>query len=108
MSIQTEVDELLKLPWTWIGPIRVEEDGRVQYEIRIDELPEFIVAARRKKQAIDEAVPALRAYLESFVEHGETPPLPRVSGEWQVTQMPGMPVKATTDTLHRTASLSQA
>jgi predicted RNase H-like HicB family nuclease len=68
------VEELLNLRWSWQGPERKEVDGDVYYEATIAELPDFFVAGETQNEVVSEMKPALRAYLESFIEHGD--PLP--------------------------------
>jgi predicted RNase H-like HicB family nuclease len=57
-----------------------DEHGNEWWEIRIEELPDFFVAARTRDEAIAEAAPALAAFLESYLGRGELPPLPEVFG----------------------------
>lgn len=71
------VDDVVRLPWAWREPRLVEEDGQAHLEMRIDDLPEFFVAGATEEEVRAEAEPALRAYLASYLENGEVPPLPR-------------------------------
>jgi predicted RNase H-like HicB family nuclease len=75
-------DQLLELPWTWEGPLEGTEDGVTYFEYRIRELPDFFVAGETLEEADRERIPALRAFLESYVEDGEVPPLPAPT--WRV------------------------
>lgn len=75
---------LLTLPWGYVGPHRVVEEGEEHWEIRIRELPEFFVAGATRDEALNELRPALRAFLESYVDRGETPPVPEDINRWKV------------------------
>jgi hypothetical protein len=77
MEDAMSLDDMLQLSWTWDGPRRVEstEDGSY-YEIRVKELPEFFVAGATADEVIAGSLPALRSFLQSFIDHGEQPPLP--------------------------------
>src|SRR5262245_25595879 len=72
------LEQLLKQPWTWEGPRRGTESGETFFEYRIRELPDFFVAGETPEEADRERIPALRAFLESYVDNGEMPPLPAV------------------------------
>ena len=77
------LEQLMALPWTWQGPRRVEADNEVPfYELRVAELPDFFVAAATSEAARMEASPALRAFLRSYLDVGETPPLPKRRRHW--------------------------
>lgn len=62
------------LPWT----IRREEryDDGTYIALRIAELPGFVVAAPSEAKAELMFWPALEAFLSSYLEEGEEPPLP--------------------------------
>jgi len=68
--------QMVRLPWEWQGPKLVDEDGAVHWEIRIGELPDFLLAGSSREEVLSELRPALRAYLGSYLERGEQPPLP--------------------------------
>lgn len=76
------IEDLLVLPWTWSDPTPVTEDGDTHWEMRVQELPEFFVAAETENEVRREAGLALRAYLESFLDNSQVPPLPQPS--WQI------------------------
>jgi len=63
--------DLVSLPWTIRGP-RQEDDCWI---IRIDELPDFLVAGWTRDAVLSEYTPALEAFLASYIEHGEFPPV---------------------------------
>jgi hypothetical protein len=70
------VSEMLRLPWHWHGPFEVRDPfGSVHFELRIRELPDFFVAGTRDG-VLAECAEALAAYLQSYVDHQEVPPLP--------------------------------
>ena len=78
------LDELMGLPWTWIGPRRVVDPDEGEYfELRVAELPDFYVAESTAMEARQEANPALRAFLASYTDAGEDPPVPTPSPFWQ-------------------------
>jgi len=68
------VEELLAYPWTWQGPFRVVDGGQQHWEMRVAELPGFFVAGETGDDVRREAIEALRAYLESFLESGDQLP----------------------------------
>ena len=70
------IEQLLAASWSWQGPKEVREDDRTHFELRVAELPDFLVAGETREEVLQEAAPALRAFLLSFVEREETPPLP--------------------------------
>lgn len=74
--------QMVGLPWRWVGPTHErDEAGNEWWELRIEELPDFFVAAETHEGVIAEASAALTAFLESYVGAGETPPLPAVFGD---------------------------
>ena len=79
------IKELMAQRWTVRGPRHIpEEGGAGHWEMLVEELPDFFVAAESKEQVADEYLPALQAFLESYVDAGETPALPR-HGHWQMS-----------------------
>lgn len=70
----SSVDFYLSLPWT-IQREERDDDGRY-FVLRVVELPGFVVACEDEDELDEMFWPALRAFLESYVKHGETPPLP--------------------------------
>lgn len=75
------LDGLMRLPWTLLGPERIDEDGGY-FAIRIAELPDFFVAGESEEEVNAEFTDALRAFLESYTARGELPPLPGRTGGW--------------------------
>ncbi len=73
--LKAMVDLLTKMPWTWRGPIEVDDEEVAYYELRIAELPDFFVAGSSPSEVNAEREEALRAFLASYVERGEAPPL---------------------------------
>jgi predicted RNase H-like HicB family nuclease len=72
---------MVALPWAWVGPTKEkDEHGNVWYELRVEELPDFFVAAESEEAAIAEAGAALESFLESYLKTGEAPPLPKALG----------------------------
>lgn len=74
----TFVDELEARSWTWVGPTVREDEGRRSFEMRIRELPDFFVAAETREGVLQEKEEALRAFLLSYLDRGELPPLPKI------------------------------
>jgi predicted RNase H-like HicB family nuclease len=73
---------MVALPWAWVGPTKEnDEHGNAWYELRVEELPEFFVAADSEVAAIAEAGAALEAFLDAYLQQGDMPPLPKVLGE---------------------------
>jgi predicted RNase H-like HicB family nuclease len=71
------VNEMLRLRWSWQGPIEVQDPGEGSFfELRVVELPEFFVAGKTREEVLAESGPALRTFLQSYLDAGETPPLP--------------------------------
>jgi predicted RNase H-like HicB family nuclease len=69
--------DYLMYPWSIRGPFEgVDEHGNQHYEIRIRELPDFLVAGTSVSEALYELKPALLAFLESYTADGEVPPVP--------------------------------
>jgi len=97
------VDEMLTLGWTWLGPVEVRTEEGDHLELRIAELPDFFLAAETLPQLMEELKPALRAFLTSYLERGEDPPLPSL--HWRVwvglKQRTAAPVEVTSQTGHR-------
>lgn len=69
--------DYLMLPWTIRGPARVtDEHGNTHYEMRVRELPDFLVAASSEAEALHDFRSALLIFLESYTNEGEVPPVP--------------------------------
>lgn len=80
MSNEARANELAALPWTYVGPVRVEEDDQVWFELRIEELPDFYLAAATAEEIYHELGPALVSFIVSYLEHGD--PLPKPPVRW--------------------------
>ena len=78
------LEQLVKLPWSWQGPTRVESEGEVHWELRIAELPDFFLAGENYDEVLQELRPALRAYLRSYLDRSQEPPLPLHPDLWKV------------------------
>ena len=76
------LQDLMSKPWTWVGPSKVTEGKKTHWELRIRELPDFLVAGRTEGEVREEAAAALEAFLASYVDAGEMPPLPSVP-QWR-------------------------
>jgi len=69
--------EYLMYPWSIRGPFSVtDEHGNAHYEMRIAELPDFLVAGLSESEVLYEFKPALLAFLQSYTSEGQAPPLP--------------------------------
>jgi predicted RNase H-like HicB family nuclease len=89
---------MVNLPWTWRGPNRVEEDGNIHWEITIDELPDFFVAAESHAAVLNELPAALKAFLQTYIDRDEIPPMPQQIDRWRVVKVwtPAMSAPSTT------------
>jgi predicted RNase H-like HicB family nuclease len=66
------------LPWSIRGPFEATDDhGNTHYEVRIGELPDFFVAGSSQSEVLYEFKDALLAFLESYTNEDEHPPVPR-------------------------------
>jgi predicted RNase H-like HicB family nuclease len=88
------IEELLLLPWSWTEPKRNVTDGVEQWVRTIKELPEFFVAAASREELDEESVPALAAYLQSYLERGQEPPAPNPGRRDWVFLVNGQPLTA--------------
>jgi len=69
--------DYVMLPWSIRGPAQVtDEHGNTHYEMRVEELPDFLLAASSEDEALHEFGTALLAFLESYTNEGEVPPVP--------------------------------
>ena len=69
--------DYLMLPWTIRGPAQVtDKHGNTHFEMRVEELPDFLVAASSESEALYEFRSALLAFLESYTNESEVPPVP--------------------------------
>lgn len=78
-------EALVGRAWQWIGPAKVDCDGEEYFELRIRELPDFLVVGRTRAEVLSEALPALRIFLDSYA--GGTAPVPtpaRPANTWVV------------------------
>lgn len=78
------LSKLMQMPWTIRGPEKIDEDGESHWQITIAELPEFFVAGSSRDDVLGEYGAALKAFLRSYVDRGEMPPLPAQQALWQV------------------------
>ncbi len=77
------VKQLLRMPWTFQGPTRVDVDPP-HYELRVVELPDFFLAGETHEEVLNDLRPALETFLASYVEHGEDPPIPADLERWRM------------------------
>jgi len=80
------INELMSAGWSVTGPTMVDEGGEVHWEIRVPELPDFFVAGATREEALDEFLPAFRAFIECVVDGGDVMPRP-AQPRWR-TQSP--------------------
>lgn len=74
------------LPWT-VRRAECDDDGDY-IALTIDELPGFVAAGRTSEEAEAAFWDALRAFLASYLDAGEQPPLPlRLYGRPEQTEM---------------------
>jgi len=86
------VPDMLRLPWRWRGPTQVSDQaGNAHFELRIDELPDFFVAAPTRDQVLAECTGALAEFLQSYADYQEMPPQPaNPVPTWKVPEAPVM------------------
>jgi predicted RNase H-like HicB family nuclease len=77
------LEDMLGLAWTWRGPTRIADENGEHYEMRIAELPDFFLAGESPEEVLRELRAALAAFLRSYTERGEDPPLPPTD-RWQI------------------------
>jgi predicted RNase H-like HicB family nuclease len=69
------------LAWDWQGPTeRHDGQGNTWWEIRIRELPDFLVAEESPEAARAAVAEALEAFIDSYLSRDETPPRPAREG----------------------------
>ena len=85
---------LAALPWTYLGPIKKEVDGRVWFELRIAELPDFFLASESAAELFREVRPALVTFVLSYLEHNEQLPHPPVRWLFGSQDSVNAPVKS--------------
>ncbi len=71
-----QLNSLLAMGWTYVGPTRIQDGRDVWWEIRVKELPDFFVAGEDREGALRELRPALEAFLSSYLEAGDEVPIP--------------------------------
>ena len=89
-------EELAMLPWSIVGPRPVQDrEGNRHFEMRVKELPDFLVSGRTEAEVLWGFKPALVAFLKSFLP-GQLPPLPEgPPARWVLfTPPPGPPLGA--------------
>ncbi len=79
-----KIETLVKLPWTWLGPQKVTEEGMTYWVSTIAELDGFVVAGETLEEVERDRRNALEEFLLSYLEQDQIPPLPG----WKLT-MPG-------------------
>lgn len=69
--------DLMWLPWGIRGPTFCrDEHGNEWWEMRVEELPGFLVANETREGVMNDYTDALESFLASYTEHGELPPVP--------------------------------
>ena len=68
------LSDYLRLPWTITRTEGTDDGHYIVLEVR--ELPGFLVAARTESDAERQFWPALEAFLASYTDAGEEPPVP--------------------------------
>ena len=91
------VESLMKKPWTLVGPTRVDAPEGTHFAIRIEELPDFFVAELSPREALAEFPDALRAFILSYLERDELPPLPEP--KWQIAEVAWRPIPGPRESL---------
>lgn len=100
-----KLGELTRLGWTWQGPVEVQDPVTgPHFEIRIRELPEYFAAGATREEAMVAAVPALRAFLQSYLDNGEQPPMPADARPAWVVRKMTMPPQRTIPTIKQSGA----
>jgi len=68
------MSDYLRLPWSIARTEHADDGGYIVLEVR--ELPGFLVAAASDDELERQFWPALEAFLASYTESGEEPPVP--------------------------------
>lgn len=93
MQRELILNRMAGLAWGWQGPNKISDDPE-QWEIRIEELPDFLVVAESRDAVLTELLPALKTFLGTFVDNNELLPLPDPDQWWpisiEVRSGPGM------------------
>lgn len=66
--------EYLRMPWTIVR--ENHDDDGAYLSLRIEELPGFVVAGRSEDEVEAMFWESLAAFLQSYTEAGESPPMP--------------------------------
>lgn len=64
MTTTPTLGQLVAMRWTWHGPRRVESGGSVHWEMTVQELPDFFLAAS-SNEVVAQLRSALKASLQS-------------------------------------------
>jgi hypothetical protein len=75
-NVPMKASDYVMLPWSIRGPFLCEEPGGSRYEMRIAELPDFVVSANSVAAALYEFKRALLTFIENALRHGVTVPRP--------------------------------
>lgn len=70
----SDLELYLSLPWTIRRSVR-NDDGRY-FVLTVDELEGFVVTGRTYDELNENFWPALSAFIQSYLEDGEEPPMP--------------------------------
>jgi len=74
---QLTAKDYVALPWKWDGPTQCSDgSGATWYEVRVAELPDFLVAGATQEEVLADVAEALEAFIASYLDRGENPPLP--------------------------------
>lgn len=68
--------DMAMLPWTIRGPRRVTDAKGTRFEMRVVELPDFVIGGGSESEVLYGFNKALLAYLESLISAGQIPKLP--------------------------------
>jgi predicted RNase H-like HicB family nuclease len=75
--------QMALLRWTFDGPhFRQPRLDETYFELRVKELPDFVVLGESVEEVLAEVTPALEAFLQSYLDAGEQPPLPEHRHVW--------------------------
>lgn len=81
--------QMARLPWTFKGPVFMQPRlDETFFELRITELPDFFLAGVSVEAVLNELPAALEAFLQSYLDAGEDPPLPADRQQWILGRPP--------------------
>ena len=75
-NVDKTIIEYVMRPWSIRGPKRLTEGATVRYEMRVKQLPEFVVSGATDYEVLRAFKRALYTFIESALRLGKEVPLP--------------------------------